>query len=58
MTRSKSDAEDFVMPATKESIKIDGFKIEAPCKITIKLSENSYLNIFEDFYSFQAQYKS
>ena len=51
MTRSKSDAEDF---GSKDILEVDGLKIEAPCKITIKLSESSYLNIFEDFYTFQA----
>ena len=52
MTRTKSDADDFVQVGAKDMYHVDGFIVDAPCKITVKLSESSYLNIFEDFYTF------
>ena len=52
MTRSKSDANDFLQVSSRVDSLVGGDKMDAPCKITIKLSDNSYMNMFEDFYTF------
>ena len=52
MTRSKSEADDFLQVGSRVDSPVDGDKIDAPYKITIKLSDNSYMNMFEDFYTF------